>query len=129
MADPHCSKTAAARIELIREAKETQRRQIFELLAPLGLDAPRSSPALDRSGLLHGGCRGSKASLSYYDNVFRDWAWENGENERLLDCIARVLQAAPDYRPARCSRSAQAPPLVVRLPSALSSPSCRSRST
>jgi uncharacterized protein YbaR (Trm112 family) len=97
MRDPHCSKTAAARIASVADAKEAQRRQIFELLAPLGLDAPRSTAALDRTGLLHRKLPRQQGLLSYYDNIFRDWAWENGENERLLECVARVLQAVPSY--------------------------------
>ena len=95
--DPHCGKAAAARIAAIGRAKEAQRRQIFELLAPLGLDTPRSNPALDRSGLLHGTLPRQQGLLSYYDNVFRDWAWDNGENERLLDCLGRVLQPVTGY--------------------------------
>jgi hypothetical protein len=96
--DPRCSKSAAARIRFVAEAKEVQRRQIFELLSPLGLDTPRSSPALDRSGVLHTRLPRQQGLLSYYDNVFRDWAWNNGENERLLDCVARVIARVPSYR-------------------------------
>jgi hypothetical protein len=96
--DPRCSKVAAARIGALAKARETQRRQIFELLAPLGLDAPRNRPALDRSGLLHAKLPRQQGLLSYYDNVFRDWAWNNGENEQLLECVARVLAPLPAYR-------------------------------
>lgn len=95
--DPHCTKAAAARIAPVAKAKEAQRRQIFELLAPLGLDVPRSSATLDRSGLLHRKLPRQQGLLSYYDNVFRDWAWENGENEQILECVTRALQAVPDY--------------------------------
>lgn len=98
LTDPRCSKAAAERIKLLAAAKETRRRQIFELLAPLGLDAPRSRPALDRAGVLHAKLPRQQGLLSYYDNIFRDWAWNNGENEQLLDCIARVLAPLPGYR-------------------------------
>jgi hypothetical protein len=101
LGDAHCSRAAAARIRLVVEAKEAQRRQIFELLAPLGLDSPRGTAALDRSGLLHGRLPRQQGLMSYYDNVFRDWAWENGENERLLGCIEQVLQALPGYSPGK----------------------------
>ena len=49
-------------------------------------------------GCCSGGLPRQQGLESYYDNVFRDWAWDNGENERLLDCIGRVLQPLPDYR-------------------------------
>jgi hypothetical protein len=97
-AEPQRSKAAAARIGLIAKAKETQRRQIFALLAPLGLDAPRNRPELDRSGLMHAKLPRQQGLLSYYDNVFRDWAWNNGENERMLECVARVLAPLTAYR-------------------------------
>jgi uncharacterized protein YbaR (Trm112 family) len=98
VADSRCGKTAALRIGLLAKAKETQRRQIFALLAPLGLDAPRSRPEVDRTGLLHAKLPRQHGLLSYYDNVFRDWAWNNGENERMLECVARVLAPLPSYR-------------------------------
>lgn len=98
LADPHCSKAAAARISTLRKAKEAQRRQIFELLAPLALDVPRASTAIDRTGLLYGKLPRQQGLVSYYDNVFRDWAWDNGENEILLDCLHRVLQPIAGYR-------------------------------
>jgi hypothetical protein len=98
LADPHCSRAAAARISAVRKAKEAQRRQIFELLAPLGLDTPRNSTALDRSGLLHGKLPRQQGLVSYYDNVFRDWAWNNGENDSMLECLSRVVESVPGYR-------------------------------
>ena len=71
---------------------------MLELLAPLGLGAPRPDPRLDRSGLLHGKLPKQQGLTSYYDNVFRDWSWENGENGRLFDCVGRVLQQQPDFK-------------------------------
>lgn len=99
LADQHCGKVAAARVAHIGKAKEAQRRQVFELLAPLGLDAPRANPALDRSGLLYGTLPRQQGLLSYYDNVFRDWAWENGENDRLMECLDRVVHSVANYSP------------------------------
>jgi SAM-dependent methyltransferase len=97
LSDPNCGPAASARIATVKEAKETQRRQIFDLLAPLALDAPRTSAALDRAGLLHGKLPRQQSLTSYHDNVFRDWAWENGENERLLECLASVLRPVAAY--------------------------------
>ncbi len=28
---------------------------------------------------------------SYFNNVFRDWAWDNGENEKSLKCLTEIL--------------------------------------
>jgi SAM-dependent methyltransferase len=96
--DARSSKAAAMRIATMARAREAQRRQIFDLLAPLGLDAPRSQPALDRSGLLHAKVPRQQGLLSYYDNIFRDWAWNNGETDQMLECLTRVLERLPAYR-------------------------------
>jgi hypothetical protein len=98
---PHCGPAAALRIAALVKAKEAQRRQIFDLLSPLGLDTPRASGALDRTGLLYGKLPRQQGLLRYHDNVFRDWAWENGENERILECLARVLLPVGRYAPRR----------------------------
>lgn len=96
--DTRRSKTAAARIAQLAQAREAQRKQIVELLGPLKLGATRTEPTLDRTGVLHGRLPKRHGLTSYYDHVFRDWSWENGENESLAECVHRVLHKRPAFK-------------------------------
>ncbi|MEO8465204.1 MAG: methyltransferase domain-containing protein [Gammaproteobacteria bacterium] len=91
---------AKERVLQLLRARESQRKQLTDLLAPLKLAAPRPASGLDRSGALHGKLPKHHGMSSYYDNVFRDWSWDNGENEKLFECVGRVLQGAA-FRPTR----------------------------
>jgi uncharacterized protein YbaR (Trm112 family) len=94
-------RAAHERVTRLLNAREAQRKQVTDLLAPLKLAAPRTAPGLDRSGALHGKLPKHHGMSSYYDNIFRDWSWDNGENQRLFDCVGRVLQRAAPFRPNR----------------------------
>lgn len=87
-----CSKTGRQRILRLLQAREQQRNQIVSLLAPLDLDGI-AWPA-DATSLLHGKLPKSQGLSSYISNVFRDWAWNNGENEAQLAAVESVLDAA-----------------------------------
>ena len=89
------------RIAALSEAREAQRKQIFELLAPLSLSARRTDPNLDRSGSLHSKLPRQQGLTSYYSNVFRDWSWNNGENDKLFECVGCVLQNETPFAPGR----------------------------
>jgi SAM-dependent methyltransferase/uncharacterized protein YbaR (Trm112 family) len=92
------SKNAVARINQLVQAREAQRRQIVDLLGPLKLGAARAEPVLDRTGALHRKLPHRAGLTSYYDNLFRDWSWENGENESLAECVRRVLLHRPAFK-------------------------------
>ena len=87
----HRSKTGRRRIDKLLLAHERYRTQITELLAPLELDAI-DWPG-DSANLLHGKLPKNQGLSSYNSNIFRDWAWNNGENEALAGAVNRVLHA------------------------------------
>ena len=70
--------------------KEAQRAHVLELLEPLGLDGTQASDAV---AALRSKLPKSQGLSSYYNNIFRDWAWNNGENEELLDAVRGALKA------------------------------------
>lgn len=79
------------RIAQVLRHKETQRVHVLELLEPLGLDGDQASDAVPS---LRSKLPKSQGLSSYYNNVFRDWAWDNGENEELLGAVRGALDAA-----------------------------------
>jgi uncharacterized protein YbaR (Trm112 family) len=94
-------RAAKERVTHLLNAREAQRKQVTDLLTPLKLAAPRTVSGLDRAGALHGKLPKHHGMSSYYDNIFRDWSWDNGENQSLFDCVGRVLQGVAPFRPSR----------------------------
>lgn len=92
--DRQCSTTGRQRITRLLQAREQHRNQVCAILEPLDLDGI-DWPA-DATDLLHGKLPRTQGLSSYKDNVFRDWSWENGENEALLAAIGNVTAAVPD---------------------------------
>jgi hypothetical protein len=86
---------ARTRMQVSLDARASHRMQITKLLEPLGLGSLDFSRA-DPASLLRSKLPRSQGLASYYDNVFRDWAWNNGENEHLLEAVQGVLE--PDER-------------------------------
>lgn len=85
------TETGERRIDSLLRAREQHRDQIVSLLAPLdleGIDWPSGTADLLRAKLPK-----NQGLSSYTSNIFRDWAWENGENEALIDAADKVLGA------------------------------------
>ncbi|MGI9259871.1 MAG: hypothetical protein ACR2QQ_13635, partial [Gammaproteobacteria bacterium] len=82
---------ARKRLTSLYQAKEAQRAQILSLLEPLGLDSLENSEV---ACALYGALPKIQGLSSYYGNIFRDWAWENGENEELLGSVELALEHA-----------------------------------
>lgn len=89
--DKHISKLGRRRINNLLRAREQHRNQVTNILAPLQLDGI-NWPA-DATDLLRNKMPKNQGLSSYMSNVFRDWAWDNGENEAQLDAIDSVLRA------------------------------------
>ena len=85
------TKTGRRRIALQLQACEQHRRQVSDILAPADLDGI-DWPA-DATDLLSGKLPRAQGLASYTDNIFRDWAWNNGENEILYAIVERMLAA------------------------------------
>lgn len=79
------------RIENTMRASRGHRNQVASVLAPLDLDGDVLVPAVTKA--LYDILPKKQGLTSYADNVFRDWAWNNGENEALLDAVDEVLKA------------------------------------
>ena len=90
----HGSKTGRRRISNLLHAHEQYRDQITEILAPVKLE-DINWPA-DATSLLQSKLPKNQGLSSYTSNIFRDWAWNNGENETLVDAVDKVLTA--DHR-------------------------------
>ncbi|MBT8434090.1 MAG: class I SAM-dependent methyltransferase [Gammaproteobacteria bacterium] len=88
----HNSETGRRRISKLLQAREQYRDQITDILAPLELEAI-DWPA-DTTNQLHGKVPKNQGLSSYSSNIFRDWAWNNGENEALIEAVDKVL--SPD---------------------------------
>ncbi len=79
------------RIGKLLQAHTAYRDQIARILAPLDLDGI-DWPA-DAASLLRGKLPGNQGLSSYLGNIFRDWSWNNGENEALIHAVDNVLSA------------------------------------
>ena len=86
------SRTAKRRITRLLRARTQHREQVTRLVAPLELESIEWPP--DMADVLQSKLPKNQGLSSYYDNVFRDWAWDNGENEAVFDVVADALQAA-----------------------------------
>ena len=82
------------RLSLLLEGRMTQRLQITELLAPLDLEYTNFDKGSDPASLLRSRAPGNYGVTSYYVHIFRDWCWDNGENEEQLEAVRRVLSEA-----------------------------------
>jgi len=81
------------RVNHVLHAREQYRNQVVKILAPLELE-DIGWPA-DATGLLQSRLPRNQGLSSYTTNIYRDWAWDNGENDALLDAVASVLCADP----------------------------------
>lgn len=85
---------ARHRLELMLEARMTQRIQVSEVLSPLDLECVNFDRGHDPASLLRSRLPGTQGISSYYNNIFRDWSWNNGENEAQLDTVQRIATEA-----------------------------------
>ena len=89
--DKRLSKTGQKRINKVLQAKKEQQSHVLSLIEPLGLDVKEFGDIADPVNSLHSKVPKVQGLSSYYDNIFRDWAWNNGENEHLLEAVDSVL--------------------------------------
>ena len=89
--DKRLSKTGQKRINKLLQAKQSQPTQVLQLISPLGLDNTSFNNTGDAVSALHAKVPKVQGLASYYNNIFRDWAWNNGENEQLLEATDSVL--------------------------------------
>ena len=83
----HSSEIGRQRISNLMHAHEQHRSQLIELLAPLDFEELEWSA--DAADLLYSKLPKNQSLSSYTSNIFRDWAWNNGENESLIDALEK----------------------------------------
>jgi len=98
LAEVRRSKPAVARISALLSAREAQRKEIVDLLAPLALGSMRAAPTLDRSGVLHERMPQRDALVDEHDALLRDWAWESVENDSRFECVREVLPERKSFK-------------------------------
>lgn len=89
LADRRLSSIGRQRVAGALAARRDHRQQVMDLLEPVGLDSDDVVPAL--TNVLENRLPQTQRLSGYANNVFRDWAWSNGENKFLLDAMAKVL--------------------------------------
>jgi len=89
--DKRLSKIGQKRVAKLHEAKKLQVKQVLDLLSPLNLDVQEDELNKDPTRTLKTKVPKVQGLDSYYNNIFRDWTWENGENEELLNTIESVV--------------------------------------
>lgn len=103
--EPGLGRLARERITNLLRARQLHTKQVIGLLEPLmggQLDKPATPELATTKTPQHQGL------LSYYSNIFRDWAWNTEERQALFSCFAELL---PELEP----ESDQKPDSVPRL--------------
>ncbi len=90
--DKRLSKTGQRRINKLIDAKKQQIKQVLEILSPLSLEGKQDQGLNDVIGTYQSKTPKAQGLDSYYNNIFRDWVWDNGENEQMLAAIDSVLK-------------------------------------
>ncbi len=77
-----------------RDALSQHRDLVLRQLEPLPLTSMSFAEESDPARRLAHKLPANQGLTSYYDNLFRDWAWDNGENDTLLDIVRSLARAA-----------------------------------
>lgn len=91
--DKRISKTSQKRMTKLLNAKKQQIEQVFELIKSLGLSNNIDQSLNDVTANYQSKTPKSQGLDSYYNNIFRDWAWDNSENDQMLAAIETVFDA------------------------------------
>ncbi|MFK7816899.1 MAG: hypothetical protein AB8B92_11250 [Gammaproteobacteria bacterium] len=89
--DKRLSKTGIKRIKKLLESKSEQVKQVLNIISPLNLQQHDAEQINSSVNALQSKTPSIQGLTSYYDNIFRDWSWDNGENEQMLAAIKGVM--------------------------------------
>ncbi len=78
------------RLKILRQAIDENEKFLQKFLSPLWPKS-QSEVAPSLAQALEEKVASQQAIESYFNNVFRDWAWRTGENEKSLEAIMGVL--------------------------------------
>lgn len=82
------------RLTRLLDARIAHREQVATLLEPFKLHGHGDESDASTRTMLPA----SQGLLSYYPNIFRDWAWENGEREALCETLLEVVDEDRPHR-------------------------------
>ncbi|MEX1266377.1 MAG: methyltransferase domain-containing protein, partial [Woeseia sp.] len=86
---------ARRRLELLMSATEQHRKQVRELLAPIGIQSLQAEYTTHLA--LRTRLPGDQGLNTYYNNVHRDWCWGEAENSASVEQILDVLGASESH--------------------------------
>ena len=89
--DKRVSKSGQKRITKLFNAKKQQIEQVCEIIKPLKLTSKPDQSLTDVIANYQSKTPKVQGLDSYYNNIFRDWAWDNGQNEQMLAAVESVL--------------------------------------
>jgi N2227-like protein len=76
------------RLQLVIKALESQKQEVESLLESFDLDESNKEVAL--LSVLANRISSEQHILSYFQNIFRDWAWPTDDNKTALNCIKDI---------------------------------------
>lgn len=82
------------RLKLLQQGYEDNGKILQNLLRPLW---PQEAVASEVFAGVHDPLPTKQQADSYYDNIFRDWCWANGENQKTID-IFNDLIGSPNLK-------------------------------
>lgn len=92
LAERGLGKLTRERISKLLQARKAHPTQIDKLLQPLGLRALQPGEDSRPPDWAHARLPKNQVLDSYYPNIFRDWAWQNGENEAMFRAVDGALR-------------------------------------
>lgn len=90
---------ARRRLQMLYDAREQQWQQVNTILADIALAEPVSETQPTPSARLLHRVPGNQAIDSYSLNLFRDWAWNNGEYLEMRSIVFGLLKACKGAGP------------------------------
>jgi ubiquinone/menaquinone biosynthesis C-methylase UbiE/uncharacterized protein YbaR (Trm112 family) len=76
------------RLNKMLQAKVEHRKELVQLFEPMSLNVQGH---IEREQVFRSTLPESMQLMGYYSNVFRDWAWETGENQRAVDVCREMI--------------------------------------
>lgn len=77
----------AQRLEMLKAGHLRQKNQIIQLLKELGIEPHLTGPL---KSVMQNRIPSSQHIQSYFSNIFRDWAWNNGENDAAIKTLKQL---------------------------------------
>jgi uncharacterized protein YbaR (Trm112 family)/ubiquinone/menaquinone biosynthesis C-methylase UbiE len=90
ISDKNVRESVRQRLSKMLQAKVEHRKELSHLFEPMNLNLNAS---IEREQIFRSSLPESMQLMGYYSNVFRDWAWDTGENQRALEIFREMANA------------------------------------